>query len=158
MPTATFRLLDALDLAPTDVFYDLGCGVGKVVVAAALATECRRCVGIELAAGRLRRARAVLATAVAEGIVPRRRVRFRHADIADTDLSDATVLYTCSTAFPTRFTRLLMRRVATLGRDVTFASTQVLDDHPSFALRQTLRLDMTWKRKTKVYVYDVCAR
>ena len=155
MPSATFALLDALEVGHGDVFYDLGCGVGKVVVAAALATEARRCVGVELAADRLARARAVVSRARRDGLVARRRVELRHADIAGTDIDDATILYTCSTAFPTPFTRSIMRRVASIGRPVTFASSQVLDDHPAFRLMRTLRLDMTWKRRTKVYVYRV---
>lgn len=155
MPTATFRLLDALEVGQGDVFYDLGCGVGKVVVAAALATAARRCVGVELAADRLARARAVVSRARRDGLLPRRRVELRHDDIARTDLRDATILYTCSTAFPTPFTRSIMRRVASIGRPVTFASSQVLDDHPAFHLVRTLRLDMSWKRRTKVYVYRV---
>lgn len=155
MPAATFQLLEALELGRGDVFYDLGCGVGKVVVAAAMVTRARRCVGIELAADRLARARRVVGRATREGLVPRRRVVLRHDDIASAELDDATVLYTCSTAFPTPFTRAVMRRVAALGRPVTFASAQVLDDHPAFELERTLRLDMSWKRRTKVYVYRV---
>jgi SAM-dependent methyltransferase len=157
MPASTFRLLEELELGDRDVFYDLGCGVGKVVVAAALATCARRCVGIELAAGRLACARAIATRAAREGHFARRRVLLRHADIARSSLDDATVLYTCSTAFPTPFTRALMRRVAAIGRPVTFVSAQVLDAHPAFRLQRTLRLDMSWKRGTKVYVYRVHA-
>jgi hypothetical protein len=158
MPAATFELLDALELGNDDVFYDLGCGVGKVVVAAALTTSARRCVGVELATNRLACARKVVARGRREGLIPQRRVVFRHDDIAHTRLDDATVMYTCSTAFPTPFTRAVMRRVAAIGRPVTFASSQVLDDHPAFTLLRTLRLDMSWKRRTKVYVYRVLGK
>ena len=154
-PAATLHLLDALQLTRRDVFYDLGCGVGKVVLLAAMASSAKRCVGVELAADRIALAREVLDHAHAQRFVRRGRVEFREADILRTDLSDATVLYTCSTAFPTPFMGRLMRKLAALQKPLTLATLQVLDDHPAFEQRRVLRLDMSWRRRAKVYIYGV---
>lgn len=154
-PAATLHLLEALQLTRRDVFYDLGSGVGKVVLLAGMVTAAKRCVGVELAADRIAHARGVLEEAQAQRLVRRRRVEFREADILRTDLSDATVLYTCSTAFPTAFMGRLMRKLAALQRPLTFATLQVLDDHPAFEKQRVLRLDMTWRRRAKVYIYRV---
>jgi SAM-dependent methyltransferase len=155
MPTATLRLLEALELQPEDVFFDLGAGVGKVVLMAALSTPVRQAVGVELSARRIRRARIVAKRAVREGLVEPRRIRMCEADILGADLSAGTVFYTCATAFPWAFTAKIMRRIAKLRKPVTFVSTQVLDPHRAFTLDRVLRLDMSWRRRSKVYVYRV---
>ena len=154
MPSATVRMVDALRLGPDDTFVDLGSGVGKVVVTAALCSNVGRSVGVELALDRHRQATGVVEAAEADGSLQPGRVELRNEDILRTDLSSATVLYTCSTAFPYAFTERLARRVTKLGRRVRFVTLQELDnDLPGFALEQVLRLDMSWARKRKVHVY-----
>jgi len=81
-------ILEALDLQPGEVFYDLGCGDGRVAVAAAKHAPVRRsvCVEIrpELAAGARERARR-------EGVED--RVVVLNKDIFDVDLHDADAIY-----------------------------------------------------------------
>jgi SAM-dependent methyltransferase len=154
-PTAALALFDALAPTADDVFYDLGCGLGKVSLLAVMATPVRKSVGIELAADRIARARAVARVAARQGLFARRRLVYREQNLLDAPLRDATILYTCSTAFPDAFMRRLARKVAGLKRSLRFATLQVLDDHPAFVEREVLRLDMTWRRGSKVYVYDV---
>ncbi len=159
MPSATIALVDALRMGPSDTFVDLGSGVGKVVLVAGLRSSVGRSVGVELAAQRHQRGLAVLAQAEADGILSPGLVELRNEDVLETSLEDATVLFTCSTAFPFAFTVRLARRVRDLGRPVRFATLQALDsDEPGFALDQVLRLDMSWARKRKVYIYRVNSR
>lgn len=155
MPTAALRMLESLRLGPRDVFMDLGCGVGKVCMMAALATGVRKVVGVELASRRIEYARRVVAQAEKAGLVARRRVELHEGDILRADFSRATVIYTCSTAFPLSFMHGLMRRLAAMDRPLTFVSTQILDEHPAFEPSDVLRLDMSWRRKSKTYVYRV---
>jgi predicted RNA methylase len=155
MPTAMVRLLEYLELDASDVFYDLGAGVGKVVMMAALATDVGRAVGIELSRSRIAKGRRVLERAEHREIVACGRIELRNEDILKTKLDDATVIYTCSTAFRLAFTLRIMARVARLRRALTFVSTQVLEPRRAFRLVDTLRLDMSWRRKSKVYVYRV---
>ena len=155
MPTAMLRMLEYLELDEGDVFYDLGAGVGKVVMMAALATKVGRAVGVELSRSRIAKARRVLERAEHREIVAAGRVELRNDDILKTSLDDATAIYTCSTAFRLEFTLKIMTKVARLGRPVTFVSTQVLEPRRAFRRVDTLRLDMSWRRKSKVYVYRV---
>lgn len=156
MPAATVQLVEALKLGPRDTFVDLGSGVGKVVVAAAMASKVGRAIGVELALDRHRQAVQVVDAAEAKELLRPGVVELRNEDILRTDLTKATVLYTCSTAFPYAFTERLARRVSGLGRRVRFVTLQELDaDLPGFALERILRLDMTWARKRKVHVYAV---
>jgi SAM-dependent methyltransferase len=155
MPAATLRLFEALELDRDDVFYDLGAGVGKVVLLAAATTPVGRAIGVELARSRCDQAERAFAAARRAGLATGRRARIVHADLLDVDLDldDATVAYTCSTAFSTRFMRKLTKRLATLPRLRLLASLQDLDPHPAFELLRVLRLDASWKRRTQVHLY-----
>lgn len=159
MPAASIRLVDALRLGPDDTFVDLGSGVGKLVLTAALRSKVGRAVGVELGRDRHRDAVSVVRAAQEAGLVTPGVVELRNQDILRTSLAGATVLYTCSTAFPYAFTERLAHRVARLRRRVRFVTLQELDcDVPGFALTQVLRLDMSWARKRKVHVYAVGGR
>jgi SAM-dependent methyltransferase len=157
MPAATLHMLEYLDLGADDVFYDLGSGVGKVVMMAALATNVSRAVGIELSRSRVAKARRVLERAELREVVPCGRVELRNEDILKASLDDATVIYTCSTAFRLEFMLKVVTKLVRLGRPVTFVSTQGLSSRRAVRLVDTLRLDMSWRRKSKVYVYQVNA-
>src|SRR5262245_3944921 len=69
-----------------DVVYDLGCGDGRIVIAAAKDFGARG-VGVDLNPQRIREAQA---NAVRAGVVD--RVTFRVQDLFDTDIQSATVV------------------------------------------------------------------
>lgn len=158
MPTASARLVEYLALGGDDVLYDLGCGIGKLVVHAAIARPLRRCVGIELSATRCRIARAALARARARGLVRAQSCSIACADFMRAKLDDATVVYTCSTAFPGALMVRLARKLSRLPRPIRLVTLQDLDPHPAFALVDVLRLDVSWRRAARVHVYEVTPR
>lgn len=153
-PTATLQLLERLELARGDRFFDLGAGVGKVVMLAGMTTNVGRAVGVELSATRVAIAERALARARRARVRGVARVRMLEADMLTCSLDDATVIYTCSTAFSPLFMRRLIRRLAGLPKLRTLVSVQELDDHPAFDLREVVRLDATWQRRTQVYFYS----
>jgi SAM-dependent methyltransferase len=153
MPTATVRLLEQLALTRRDVFYDLGAGVGKVVLLAAATTPVARAVGVELSPERVARGQSTLAAAVTEGIPGARRATLIEADMLRCPLDDATVVYTCSTAFPSAFMRRLARRLAQLPRLRAVVSLQDFDRVRGFELSEIPRLDASWKRRTQIHIY-----
>jgi SAM-dependent methyltransferase len=153
MPTATDRLIEHLHLRKDDVFYDLGSGVGKVVLHVALRAPIRRVVGVELARRRHRIARRMLDEVRATGLLRAQECELRCADFMRAPLHDATVIYTCSTAFSTPFMNELCARLARLTTGLRWVSTQDVDENPWFQLEDVLRLDMSWRRRSKVHVY-----
>lgn len=80
------RMLDEAKVRPGDVVYDLGCGDGRMVIAAAKRFGTRG-VGIDLDPVRIKEARA---NAKAQGVD--QLVTFRVADLFETDLREATVV------------------------------------------------------------------
>jgi hypothetical protein len=153
MPTAIDRLVEHLRMGEDDVFYDLGSGVGKVVLQVALRAPIRRVVGVELARSRHRIARRMLDAVRATGLVRARECELRCADFMRVPMGDATVVYTCSTSFSTPFMNELCARLARLTTGLVWVSTQDVDENPWFVLEDVLRLDMSWRRRSKVHVY-----
>ena len=153
MPTATARMVEQLGLGRGDVFYDLGSGIGKVVLQVAMSAPLDRCVGIELVGSRHRIAQRMLARAEQTGLLRARECGFRQSDFMRARIGDATVIYTCSTAFSTPFMNQLAARLARLRPGLRWVSTQDLDDNPWFTLEGIHRLDMSWRRRSKVHVY-----
>jgi hypothetical protein len=135
------------------VFADLGAGVGKVALAAAMTTVVGTSLGVELSQRRFELGMRALAEARRLEIEGAERVELRHADMLTTDLESATVVYTCSTAFSESFMRRLVRRVDELPTLRKLVSLQSIDDHPRFELVEVYRLDASWRRRTPVHVY-----
>ena len=153
LPNATAELLDYLQMGPDDVFYDLGCGIGKVVLQVGMTAPIKRCVGVELARRRYESALEKLAQARAEGLLRAARVELRCADLMRAKISDATVIYTCSTSFPAEFMVKLGRRLAGQRPGLVWVSTRHAEDNPWFDLIDELKLDMSWRNGSTVHVY-----
>jgi SAM-dependent methyltransferase len=85
-PGVVARMIEMAAIGPKDVVYDLGCGDGRMVIAAAKARGCRG-VGIELDPALLEECRAA---AKREGVD--HLVRFLRLDAAKAGLTEATVL------------------------------------------------------------------
>ncbi len=84
-PEVVEAMLAIANVGPRDVVYDLGCGDGRVVIAAA--RRGARGVGVDIDPERVREARANARAAGVEG-----RVEIRQGDLYEADVSDATVV------------------------------------------------------------------
>jgi SAM-dependent methyltransferase len=80
------EMLRLVEMKPTDVVYDLGCGDGRVVITAAKQYRARG-VGVDVDPKRIRESRA---NARKAGVVD--RVKFLQQDLFDTDIREATVV------------------------------------------------------------------
>jgi hypothetical protein len=85
-PNVVDRMLELAAVGPGDVVYDVGCGDGRIVIAAAR-TYGARGVGIELDAALIRECRAGAERAGVGGLV-----RFLHEDATKVRLTEASVL------------------------------------------------------------------
>src|SRR5512142_3303555 len=85
-PAVLTRMIELAGIGPNDIVYDLGCGDGRLVIAAAKTRGCRG-VGIELDDTLLKECRA---NAAREGVD--HLVRFVRQDATKTRLADATVV------------------------------------------------------------------
>lgn len=150
---AVNNLLEYLALGPKDVFVDLGSGVGKVVLHAALKTEVKRAIGVELSTTRHHDALEALKRASEWQPKLKTRCQFINADLMTVDLKEATAIYTCSTAFSQGFMKQFTNRLADFTQNFRLITLQELPPTKHFDLEEVLRLDMSWIRKTAVHIY-----
>ena len=85
-PDVVDRMLALAKVGPRDIVYDLGCGDGRIVIAAAQKYGARG-VGVDIDPARIAEAEENARRAGVEG-----RVTFRLQDALKTDVSDATVV------------------------------------------------------------------
>lgn len=145
-------LLNDLNIKEDDVFYDLGSGVGKTVIQAHLNFPFKKTVGIELAPTRHKQAEAVADK------LKNRMLEFRQDDMLETDLSDATVIYLCSTCFSDELMNKLLNKFAKLKNGLVVITLKELPDrYPSagFELVKKYNLPMSWSAGNTVHVYKL---
>lgn len=88
MPFVVSTALSLLQLNEEDVLYELGCGDGRVMIAAAQHTPGLRCVGVEYDRVFVDRAVAAVAEAGLEDVV-----RVLHEDVQNVLMDDATAVF-----------------------------------------------------------------
>jgi hypothetical protein len=147
------KLLTHLKLTSNDVLYDLGSGVGKVVIQAALASPVRSSVGVELSTARYQDALLALDNGASWDKKIHERCKFINADMLTVDLSSATVVYTCSTAFSLGFMKKVTDYLASFKHKFRLVTLQELPDSRHFELVDRIKLNMSWVRNTSVYMY-----
>lgn len=147
------KLLTYLKVGEDDVFFDLGSGIGKVVLQVGMTRPVKKVVGVELSASRFKESILALNEAAKQKWVSKRHCQFVHQNILDANLSKATVIYTCSTAFPGTFMKKLARKLAAVERPLKIVSMQEMPDNCGLTFADKLQLDMSWARKTPVFIF-----
>jgi hypothetical protein len=147
------HILADLKLSQNDVFYDLGSGVGKLVLQAYLTTPVKRSVGIELSKTRFNIANSRhKQTILDDHTTPGRDLIFLHQNIRTATLSDATVCFLSGITFPPPLVQTIMDRLSALQHPVKVVSILPLPEHAQFKLIKTYQLPMSWASEG----VDVC--
>lgn len=159
-PLATLQLLEALQLDKEDVFVDLGCGTGKILVLAALCSDAGRSLGFELSETRVEGAR----QAIIEAGVEDRCGVFAEDFVKTPLLEDATVCYSCNYTLPkdslvelfARFSLLpKLRLVVTFKHPFICLPTAAQDEFAkSFKAAGSIYLHCSWAKHVKVFLYS----
>eukprot|EP00747_Dinoflagellata_sp_TGD_P165428 gnl/TRDRNA2_/TRDRNA2_186677_c0_seq1.p1 gnl/TRDRNA2_/TRDRNA2_186677_c0~~gnl/TRDRNA2_/TRDRNA2_186677_c0_seq1.p1 ORF type:complete len:301 (+),score=53.81 gnl/TRDRNA2_/TRDRNA2_186677_c0_seq1:90-992(+) len=158
-----------------EIFFDLGCGLGKMVADAAILMGASRSVGVELSDFRWKlgcEALGKMASKLRKGNAtstgPTRHMELRRGDMLRAEVSTADVVYVASLCFrPALMESLRAELVQKLRPGVRVASLRRFPDPPASAaareptrltLQATLRVVMSWndpKDPNPVYVYSV---
>jgi SAM-dependent methyltransferase len=148
---SALRLLAWLAPGPEDVLFDLGCGVGKLCLVAASVTPVGRVVGVELS-----RHHHGVATDVLAGLPAlASRVSFVRDDLRRVDLSDATIVYACSTCFPDPVRAALAAAAHAAPRLRALVSTRALPPpwDRRFEERGRIKVTTSWSESERLLVY-----
>lgn len=148
-------LLKELQLTDKDVFYDLGSGVGKVVVQVALTTPATA-TGVELCPSRAAKAAQIKNDLITRGALKnKKKLTFIEGNIMDVPLSDATVIFMCSTCFSPELMKKLTDKLARLKKGTRILTLKELYPNKAFTLVKTLQVPMTWSSNSNVYWYEL---
>uniref|UniRef100_A0AAV1UEB4 Histone-lysine N-methyltransferase, H3 lysine-79 specific n=1 Tax=Peronospora matthiolae TaxID=2874970 RepID=A0AAV1UEB4_9STRA len=167
-------ILPLLNLDEDDVFFDLGCGTGKILVQAALQTPCRRATGIELMQNRVLEGQRALKRLESRdvAILRGKQVEIFRGDIfvppEEARLMDATVVFINNVMFGPA----LMLKVMELLKDMTklrcvITLRKICERHGdskctragNFCIEYVhppieAEIDVSWADKTSVYLYE----
>ncbi|RLN75044.1 hypothetical protein BBJ28_00012668 [Nothophytophthora sp. Chile5] len=167
-------ILPFLRLEEDDVFFDLGCGTGKILVQVALQTPCRSAVGIELMQNRVQEGQKALKRLEERGLPALRgkRLEVLQGDICappeSARLMDATVVFINNVMFgPTLMLKVmaLLKDMAKLRRVVMLRKICERHGHEKCTRAgnycveyvhppQEAEIDVSWADKTSVYLYE----
>ncbi len=148
------QLLRTLHVTDHDVFYDLGSGVGKMVIQVCLDTPIKKSVGIELSGTRHADAMNIAEQLKKKNYIKQNKMlRFECKNILNADISDATIVYLASTCFSDECMKKVTKKLATLKKGLRVITLRKLPDNEAFTLTATYNLPMTWSNQTPVYVY-----
>ncbi len=151
-------IFNDLNIKSSDVFYDLGSGVGKVIIQAYLNFPFKKVVGIELSPTRHNNALKAREELVKRNLInPNRKIEFIQGDIAELNLCDATVIYMCSTCYPVELMKKIAEKCSNLKKGMHVISLKSLPDYQDygFILEKEYSLPMTWSEGSPVYVYKL---
>jgi len=147
-----------INFGKNDVFYDLGSGVGKLVVQVYLNTPVAKSVGIELSPTRHKRTQRIADRLKKYNKIDNDRViSFLEGDFLEADLSDATIIFICSTCYAPTLLEQLVSKFSKLKKGLRVISLKELPDYQkyNFKLIKEYRLPMTWSKQkgSVVFVY-----
>jgi len=138
------------------VFYDLGSGVGKVIIGIAALHPELRCVGIEIVPDRVRIANASLERIKQKNI--RSRIIFHHGDFLSPDLNfrDAACLFISNLCFTENTNARLAEKIT---REAGAGCIVIVSREIPIPLARMSRLEshttipMTWSSSSTCFIY-----
>lgn len=162
LPESLHHILSDMMITKKDVLYDLGSGMGKVVIQSYLTFPFQKVVGIELAAKRHRQATQALHYLDTHGYVDKKRtISFIKGDIIETPYKDATIIYMCSTCFSDALMEKIAEKCSHLKKGLRIITLKLIPNPSKYKLLLTkeYRLAMTWSKSfgSPVYVYKKIA-
>lgn len=143
------------------VLYDLGSGVGKVCVQAYLDYPFAKVVGIELSKKRYDASIDILQTLQEQGYIDKNRtLQFLNEDFMKSNISDATVIYMCSTCYSPELMGKLGEKFSKLKPGLQVITLKSMPDYEKYGLELIgeYKLPMTWSKESggsPVYVYKL---
>ena len=156
LPESVTKIKNYLKINKDDVIYDLGSGVGKLCVQLFLQTDAKKVSGIEIVEKRHNSAE-LIKKKINEAFpikFKNRNLEFLNIDITNADLSDATIVYMCSTCFSDNFLNLVVNKIKDNKNLRAIISMKKLPNNiNNLPIMEVIDTPCTWSNNTKAYVY-----
>ncbi len=139
-------LLSLTNPNPSTVFYDLGSGIGKAVIASAMVFKMQKCCGIELF--ELLHQQALHQLTLLKEMPDYRDkadiIQFIHKDFLLADFNDATLIFVNATAYFGETWERLMLRLKQMSSETLIITTSKKLPPDAFTLLSTTTVRMSW--------------
>lgn len=145
-PTSLLALLSLTRPNASTVFYDLGSGSGKAVLACAMAFNIKKAYGIELFSTLDHAAKQQLSQLSLLPDYPKisQKIEFVCGNFLDTNLADATLIFISATAlFGDTWIRLNQQLEQLTQKPIIITTTKKLSS-PRFSIRHQTQVRMSW--------------
>lgn len=125
LPKGVNKLINHLKINKNDVFVDLGCGNGKVVLQFCLQTQVKNCIGIEFSSTRIKQA-----LEIKNKIKEKNRMNYIRGNFLNKkiDFSSGTIFYSASTCFADETMMKIWKKIM---QNKNLNAIIVLKDFPS---------------------------
>lgn len=139
-------LLSLITLDSDTVFYDLGSGIGKAVIACAMVYPVRKSVGIELLPELcvIAKQQALKLASHPSYQKEAAKIQFLQEDLLEADLSEATLIFINSTTFLGIIWQKLSAHLSNFSQLQTVITTSKALPNADFTLINTTKLQMSW--------------
>jgi SAM-dependent methyltransferase len=158
----TDSLINDLDLGKEDVVFDLGSGEGKFCIQIALETPVKKVVGVELSTSRVRDANtAKNRLEKTKFKAAAKKLEFREENIIDTDLKEATAIFSDSLCFSDDLMKKIAEKIITECKkpNVRLVTFRALPENELFSKRfkkdRDYTLETTWSSGCPAYRYTL---
>jgi hypothetical protein len=153
-------LFKYLQLREDDVFYDLGSGVGKLIVQSYLVTPAKKVVGIELSSLRAIQAKKAFKKMLEMDLIhPKKNIDFIEGDFLKQSLNDATVIYICDVSFSDKLMKKISAKISKLNpgiRVISYKNLNTFFKGNKFRLEDTKSYQTSWnKAGSSVHIYRI---
>jgi len=142
------KLFKIIEIKNNDIFYDLGCGSGKINLYIALKYNIKS-IGIEIIEKRFQVAKSIKKKVKNENIV------FKQNDLFKENLSDGTIFYSYNLTWPTDINIKMIEKIKKEAKKCKYIILTTLLKHPYITLYETLDNINFSSHVGSIYIYTL---
>ena len=143
LPEAVSIMISLLEIDNSDVMYDLGSGTGKVPTQFYLESPVKKAVGVELGTHRFNISMEIKNYIDTHFYSKYKDLEFINDNMTNVDLSDATIVYMCSTCFSNELLQEMYNKIK-YNENLKYIIS--LKEIPGLQYTFKKKLPMTWNQ------------
>lgn len=142
------KLFKIIEIKNNDIFYDLGCGSGKINLYIALKYNIKS-IGIEIIEKRFQVAKSIKKKVKNENIV------FKQNDLFKENLSDGTIFYSYNLTWPTDINIKMIEKIKKEAKKCKYIILTTLLEHPNIILYKKINNINFSSHVGSIYIYTL---